>query len=264
MAENSDNERVLNKLEILALNNGWNDKNEKLIVEIGYNCSIYKTLHKETSTYYKRSHKIINITLLVLSVFLTTDSILNVLRDDIVIIIQRIVFFFITIISILNNFLKFAESSEQHLQAANFYNMMYNDIRNTLCIYRKDRINAVSYIKEILKEYDQLEISSPDVKDTFIKKIEKKIKNDDKYKDFIMPNNPLKEIEIAIDQPENTEEKNNFQINNMQNIVQIHDCFKIDGDLSETDNITVSDVNNQKKMLDLQVQYEYNRFLRHN
>ena len=49
----------------------------------------------------------------------------------------------------------------------------------------------------------------------------------------------------------------------MQNIQQIHECFRIDGDLSENDNITVLDIENYRKGIDLQTQYEFNRFMRH-
>ena len=109
------------------LNNGWNDKNEKLIVGIGYNCGIYKQLHEQSSRYYKKFNKGINLSLLIFSIFLTTDSIINLLKDDTLIIIQKVIIFIIAIISIINNFLKYGELSEQHLQAANSFNIIYND-----------------------------------------------------------------------------------------------------------------------------------------
>lgn len=279
IAVETENNHVLNKLEILAINNGWNDKNEKLIVSIGYNCGIYKQLHEESSRYYKRLSKMISLSLLVFSVFLTTDSIINLLKDDILIIFQKIIIFIVAIISIMNNFLKYGERSEQHLQAANSFNIIYNDIRNMMCIYRKDRMNAVKYIQQTLKDYDQLEISSPEIPVKFIKKMEKKIQTDDtyKFKDISMPTNQLREIEVIVDKPDgiqmNTfniqnkqskeEDSSKFKINNMQNIQQIHECFRIDGDLSENDNITISELEYYRKNgLDLQTQYEFNRFMK--
>lgn len=288
VATETENNHVLNKLEILAINNGWNDKNEKLIVSIGYNCGIYKQLHEESSRYYKKLSKMISLSLLVFSVFLTTDSIINLLKDDILIIFQKIIIFIVAIISIMNNFLKYGERSEQHLQAANSFNIIYNDIRNMMCIYRKDRMNAVKYIQQTLKDYDQLEISSPEIPVKFIKKMEKKIQNDDtyKFKDISMPTNQLREIEVIIDKNDEQKEENGFEmktfaagpppspvpvpvqnkfkINNMQNLEQIHECFRIDGELSENDNITLNDLQNYRKHgLDLQTQYEFNRFMKH-
>lgn len=282
VATETDTNHVLNKLEFLALNNGWNDKNEKLIVSIGYNCGIYKQLHEQSSRFYKKLNKIINLSLLVFSVFLTTDSVINLLKDDILLIVQKIIIFIVAIISIMNNFLKYGELSEQHLQAANTFNLVYNDIRNMMCIYRKDRMNAVKYIQRTLKEYDQLEISSPEIPQRLIKRMETKLKTDDtyKFKDITMPTNQLREIEVIIDKNENPNNSfelnalnvkntttqdttNKFKINNMQNLEQIHECFRIDGELSENDNITISDVQNfRKNALDLQTQYEFNRFMK--
>jgi hypothetical protein len=282
--ETDENIHTLNKLDILVFNNGWNDKNEKLIVGIGYNCGIYKQLHDQSSKYYKQCNKIINLTLLILSVFLTTDSIINLLKDDALIIIQKVIIFIIAIISIMNNFLKYSELSEQHLYAANSFNMIYNDIRNMMCIYKKDRMNAVKYIQYTLKEYDHLEIASPEISARFIKTMEHKIKTDDKYKNISMPTDQFREIEVIIDkfdkdtnseniemgsfnvQNMNTQNKKSpkFKINNMQNIEEIHECFKLDGDLCEGDNITIEDVQNYRKQgLDLQTQYEFNRFMKH-
>ena len=280
--EPDNTSHILNKLDILMLNNGWNDKNEKLIVGIGYNCGIYKQLHEQSSKYYKKLNKGISLSLLVLSVFLTTDSIINLLKDDVLIIIQKTIIFIVAIISIMNNFLKYGELSEQHLYAANSFNIIYNDVRNMMCIYKKDRINAIKYMQQTIKEYDHLEISSPEIPERFIKKMEKKIKTDDKYKDISMPINQFREIEVIIDKmdnndiqmntfnSQNTDNKesdklsNKFRINNMQNIQQIHECFKIDGELSENDNITIADVEHYRRNgIELQTQYEFNRFMRH-
>jgi hypothetical protein len=272
---------TLNKLDILVFNKGWNDNNEKLIVGIGYNCGIYKQLHDQSSRYYKKLNKGISLSLLVLSIFLTTDSIINLLKDDILIIVQKVIIFIVAIISIMNNFLKYGEISEQHLQAANSFNIIYNDIRNMMCIYRKDRMNAVKYIQQTIKEYDHLEISSPEIPNRLIKKMEAKLKTDEKYKNqnLSMPVDQFREIEVIVDkmdnndiiiqqnptqQPEQKQSSNKFKINNMQNIQQIHECFKINGELSENDNITVDDIENYKRnAIDLQTQYEFNRFMRH-
>lgn len=278
---------VLNKLDILVLNNGWNDKNEKLIVDVGYNCGIYKQLHEQSARYYKKLNKGINLSLLIFSVFLTTDSIINLLKDDVLLIVQKIIIFIVAIISIMNNFLKYGELSEQHLHSSNSFNLVYNDIRNMMCIYRKDRMNAVKYIQQTIKEYDQLEISSPEIPERLIKQMETKLKSNEKFKNISMPDDQLREIEVIIDKnepneniqlnafnvssqslqstpPENVKlSPNKFKINNMQNIQQIHECFRIDGDLSENDNLTTNDIEHYRRNgLELQAQYEFNRFMR--
>lgn len=274
----SGNTTKLTKLDVLLFNNGWNDKNEKLVVGLGYNCGIYKQLHEQAAKKYKTYNKIINLSLLIFSIFLTTDSILTLLQGEILIIIQKIFIFIIAIISVLNNFLKFSELSIQHAHSASSFNLIYNEIRNMMCIYRKDRYNAVKYIQDIMKEYDHLEISSPEIPENLIKKMEDKIKKENS--NIQMPTNQFREIEIVIDKPQdldniemqqmNIKENNakklsptKFRINNMQNLTQIRDCFKIDGELSENDDITIHELNNFKKNgLRLQTQYEMNRFMK--
>jgi hypothetical protein len=292
----------LNKLDILVLNNGWNDKNEQLIVSLGYNAGIYKRLHEKSSIRYKYYNKILTISLLVLSIFISTDSILNILQGDILNIIQKIVAFIVAFLSILNNFLKYEEKSTQHKQSAQSFNLIYGDIRNMMCIYRKDRTNAIKYIQNVIKEYDYLEMSSPDIPPDLIKQIKLEIEHDDNIKNKnIMPNNTIREIEVLVDKNENqynnlyyTESDNSkdsqgnddnnfninqvnnknllqfnnknfkFKINNMQNLEDIHNCFRIDGDLSEKDNLTVNDIQQYKNYgLNLQTQYEMNRFMHH-
>ena len=207
---------------------------------------------------------------------------MTLLQGEILIIIQKIFIFIIAIISVLNNFLKFSELSIQHAHSASSFNLIYNEIRNMMCIYRKDRFNAVKYIQNMMKEYDHLEISSPEIPDNLIKKMEDKIKKENS--NIQMPTNQFREIEIIIDKPQdldniemgqmNIKDKNNnnnpkqlspnkFRINNMQNLTQIHDCFKIDGELSENDDIKLNQLHNYKKYgLNLQTQYEMNRFMK--
>jgi hypothetical protein len=305
----------LNKLDILILNNGWNDKNEQLIVSLGYNAGIYKQLHDKSVIKYTYYNTILNISLLTFSIFLTTDSILNVLRGDILNIIQKIITFIVTFISVLTNFLKYEVKAIQHKQSAQSFNLIYNDIRNMMCIYRKDRTNAIRYIQHIVKEYDYLEISSPEISPNLIKQLKQEIDRDDTIKNKnIMPNNTFKEIEVSVDtdktqnknknmysieskESDESEENGNnfnitefnadkvdvnkydypshlpknanvdnhkFKINNMQNLEEIHNCFRIDGDLSEKDNITLHDIQQYRNNgLNLQTQYEMTRFMHH-
>jgi hypothetical protein len=264
----------LTKLDIILLNNGWNDKNEQLVVGIGYNCGIYKQLHEQTSFRYKRFNKIINLSLLIFSIFLTTDSILSLLQGEVLLIVQKIIIFIIAIISVLNNFLKYSELSIQHAHSASSFNLIYNEIRNMMCVYRKDRFNAVKYIQNMMKEYDHLEISSSEIPADLITKIESKVKKENS--NINMPTNHFREIEVIIDDGTNdiqmssigeTPKKlspSKFRINNMQNLTQIHNCFKIDGELSENDNININDLENYRRNgINLQTQYEFNRFMRH-
>lgn len=255
----SNRTEKLNKVDILVLNNGWNDKNEKLIVSIGYSSNIYKSLHEKTSKKYLFYDKLINLPLLILSVFLSTNAIADFL-DTNYIIFRKILIFIITLLTVINTFLNYSPLATKHLYSASSFNLIYNDIRNTMCIYRKDRENAIKYIQKIMKEYDHLEISSPTIPDRLIKTMSKKIQDNKDYleKNIIMPTNNLPDIEIIVE-----DSINKFKINNNQNLKDIHDCFKIDGELCESDNITFNDLNESRMHgLNLQTEYQMNRLYR--
>ena len=267
--DGSDNQR-LNKLDILILNKGWNDKNEKLIVGIGYNSGIYKQLHDQSHKRYIFYNKMLSLLLILLSAILTTNTVADFFNAfDIV---RKILAFSLTVLAIINNFLNFGEIAQDHIHSASSFNIIYNDIRNMMCLYRKDRYNAVKYIQSIIKQYDQLELKSPEIPSSLISKMEKRIKSDSmlQYHNITLPQTQFHEIEILVDKPgdtdneKNKESDNNFKINNMQNIHQIHNCFKIDGELSENDNITMNDIHQQSKKhgLHLQTQYEMRRFMK--
>lgn len=256
----SSSDSKLNKVDILILNNGWNDKNEKLVVSIGYSSSIYKNLHEKTAYRYAFCNKLINLPLLMLTVILSTNAITDFL-DSQYVIIRKLIVFVVTIFSVLNTFMNYTELSTKHLHSANSFNIIYNDIRNTMCIYRKDRQNAVKYIQTIMKEYDHLEVSSEEIPKSLIKKMKDKLNKKTESQHIVMPTGDFQEIEVII---ENNKGKiideTKFDINNTHNLKDIHDCFKIDGELSECDNITFDDLNHSKlRGLNLQTEYQMNR-----
>ena len=267
--EKNKNDNILNKLDILIINNGWNDKNEKLIVGLGYNAGIYKQLHEQTASKYNYYNKILTLSLLIFSVFLSADSIINLLNGSVLIIVQKIIIFIIAIISIFNNFLKYGELATEHIHSASSFNIIYNNIRNTMCIYRKDRQNALQYIQDIMKQYDYLEINSPQVPNSLIQKMDKKIKTNIKYQNsnITMPTDQFREIEVngSIDKTtyrslDNSEKGlSDFKINNMANIEKIYQCFAINGDLSEHDNITINDIQ-QSKILDSKIESNFAKY----
>jgi hypothetical protein len=47
---------IPDKLDLIALNNGWNDKNERIIISIGENAASYKWMHERSASYYKTTH----------------------------------------------------------------------------------------------------------------------------------------------------------------------------------------------------------------
>lgn len=256
----------LDKLDILALNNGWNPNNEKFIVSIGENSASYKYMHEKVATRYIIYDRIIKIVMTILTVIVTADYYITLFQtNQIGTIIQTIITTCLAIISLIYNFLNYVELSKDHINTANLFGILYHDIRNIMCLYRKDRPNAIRYIQRAIKEYDHLEVNGPNIPDWQLKDFQKKFQKSD----ISMPDvtDRIQKIEI-ISEPgnnninnSNDKDKTNFKINNTNNLTQIQECFKIDGDLSENDNLTFSDLVKRKENLNKQSDYEMNRFM---
>lgn len=246
----------LSKLDILILNNGWNDKNENFIVSIGENAASYKYMHDQTANLYSSYGLILNMSMAILGVLLSADSLMNFSSSEPLRILQQILSFILALIVIMNNFLDYDKLVIEHKYSSNSFSILYHDIRNIMCTYRKDRPNAIKYIQNILKEYDHFEVSGPDISDSMLKKFKTKFKDSD----ISMPDitDKIQKIDIIIE-PHTINDK--FSINNQHNLGMIQDAFCIDGDLNENDNITVQNV---KKYAGFQKHsdYEMSRFSR--
>lgn len=287
MSETSTNvtsQSILHKADLLVLNNGWNDKNEKIIISIGENAASYKWMHERCSSYHKDVYKTISILLIILSTGLSTETFINS-EDPIIKIIIKIITYLITVISVSQNFLKSEETGEKHLMAANEFGKLYHDIQQQMCMFRRDRINATKYVSDCLKLYDSLIINNPDINTYVLKKFKSTFKNSD----IAVPDiaDKIQKIEI-ITEPQsytitninnnfeeeseenntkndiNITKKNNLNTNLSNNLASIHNAFQIHGDFSDKDleNINYTELQQLKNKF-FKYNYEYERFLQH-
>lgn len=254
------------KLDILTLNQGWNDNNEKFIVNIGENSASFKYMHEKLASRYIFYDRIFKIFITISTVIVTADYYITLFQaTQIGSIVQTIISTILAITSLIYNFLNFAELSKDHTHYASLFGIVYHDIRNIMCLYRKDRPAAIRYIQHTIKEYDHLEVSGPNIPSWQLYNFQKKFK----HKNISMPEvDKIQKIEIIIEpgkinDPENVNKNitSNFTINNENNLHQIQECFKIDGDLSEINNITYNDLLERKIQLTKQSDYELNRFM---
>jgi hypothetical protein len=283
---------ILHKTNIMLLNNGWNDKNERLIISIGENAASYKWMHERSSTYYKNTSSIFNITLIILAVFLSAETIIppSYIEDNKAIFISKqILIYIITILTILQNFFKYDQLVEKHINASLQFNELYHDIQKQMCMYRKDRINATIYLSENLKRYDTLVINNPDI----LKSIIQVFKNTFKDTNLALPDIADKIQKIEIITENNDQNIKNLKTENVNftkteelssssstelcnNLSNIYNIFQIHGDISDNDiqNFKQNELNNIKKNVsenktDYEVvsknktDYEYKRFLQH-
>lgn len=278
---------ILHKTDLILLNNGWNDKNEKLIISIGENAASYKWMHEKSSNFYKIQSSLINIIIIILAVILTTETVLPqsyLDNNNVIFITKQVLTYIITILSIMQNFLKSEQKSEKHLNASLLFNDLYHDIQKQMCMYRRDRVNATTYVSENLKKYDSLVINNPEIVGYIIKKFKTTFKNSN----IALPDiaDKIQKIEIITEDPKYNNKnhnriKNMFTTNNIidtstidksidtvtyNNLSKIHNAFQIHGDISDRDLQNVNPIELKElrnKFIQNKSNYEYQRFLEH-
>jgi hypothetical protein len=269
--ESNSTDDVFNKTELMRLNNGWNDKNERLIISLGENAASYKWMHEKCAGYNKFVYKLTNIFLIFLSTSLTAETIFpqettctnNSL--DTLSIIKKIFVYLVNLLSVLQSFFKSEVAGEKHLNASGSFSNLYHDIQQQMCMFRRDRINATKYVSDCLKQYDTLIINSPDINLHVVRMFKKTFKNTD----ISLPDiaDKIQKIEIITEDVNNGDDYKNMSISsskkNCNNLQEIHNAFQIQGDITdkELENINYTDL--RKKFLKQKSEYEYNRFLQH-
>lgn len=301
LGQNYSKSELISKLEKSNLNNGWNEKNESIIISLGENSASYKWMHERSSYFYLFLYRIINVILIVFSTGLSAETLIP---DDSsitgIVITRKIFTYTVTLISVILSFFQFQELSEKHNNYALQFSRLYNNIKQQMCMYRRDRPMANKYVSSALKTYDSLvidgpsipshiisrfkttfantEISLPDIADT-IEKIEiitepvneldnantnnKHIKND--FNTKLETKNIIykknKQVQTKDDKTRNLRGKGNFS-----NLKQITNAFKASDDIQEQDidNANFIELSEfKKRLVDKKSDYEYNRFLEH-
>lgn len=279
--KNNNTNLILHKTNIILLNNGWNDKNEQLIISIGENAASYKWMHERTSNYYKNISSIFNILLIILAIFLSAETIIpsSYIEDNMAIFISKqILTYILTILTILQNFFKYDQLIEKHINASLQFNELYHDIQKQMCMYRRDRINATMYLSENLKRYDSLVINNPDI----LKSIIRVFKKTFKHTNLALPDiaDRIQKIEIITENNDQnvknvktqnvnstkTEELSSSSSELCNNLSNIYNIFQIHGDISDNDiqNLKQNELNEIKQVFSKnKIDYEYQRFLQH-
>lgn len=278
--QNSIDKQIHDKIDLMNFNNGWNDKNEQLLISIGENAASYKWMHEESSNYHNTVYNVISIALIVLSSLLSIQTLFpnnssENLSNNNIIIVQQVVLYIVTILSFLQSFLNSQVLSQKHLFASGLFSELYHDIQEQMCMFRKDRINAKQNVSACLKKYDSLVVNNPDINWYISRKFQKTfgsngislpsiiqkiqiIKEDDQnYKSC--PNNQDDKMGQL---SQKNQDNQNVQINmyqtsripNVSHLAEINNVFQIGGDISDIE----LDYLKSKKF-----EHEYNRFLKH-
>lgn len=88
--ESISNQAVPQKMDLMLLTNGWNDKNERIVISIGENAASYKWMHEKSAIHYALYHRVFGILLIVFSTALSAESILPTDYNLALFIIRRV------------------------------------------------------------------------------------------------------------------------------------------------------------------------------
>jgi hypothetical protein len=264
--ESLNNEDVVeskkSKFDILLINNGWNDKNEQLIASIGENSEVYKIMHEKSFKRYSLIHRIIGVIIVLMNSVLSAQIAFNGGNScEQSGLFQKIVIYLVTIISVVNNFLNYQELATNHKNASTHFSEVTHDVQQQMCLYRKDRENAIKYIQHILKKYDSLNTSSPSVPDYLIRELNKTYKNSG----ISMPDK-MRKIDITSENtqfPENTQIPENIKISENTDVciemghlkVENYSPYRIRGDICDDDAQEFSDYVKRSKNAQMQFQF---------
>jgi len=164
------------KENVLLMNNGWNDKNEKILISIGENSASYKWLHDASGSLYSTISKAMSIALILITTSMTSITIVP--SGTIAIgIFNQVCTYIITIISILQRFLKYEQRATMHYTQSKEFERLYHDIQQKMSLYRKERGKAVSTMSKTLKVYDDLILNSPSISNYIVNKFKTTFKD---------------------------------------------------------------------------------------
>ena len=257
-----NDKHINDKIDLMNFNNGWNDKNEQLLISIGENAASYKWMHEASSNYYNTVYNITSIALIVLSSLLSIQTLFPnescVNLDDnnannvtfVVVITKQVVLYIVTILSFLQSFLNSQVLSQKHFFASGLFSELYHDIQEQMCMFRKDRMNAKQHVSACLKKYDSLVVNNPDINSYINKKFKKTFGGSlPSIIDKVQKIQIVKEYDndVPVRQVSNPQQGNS-------NLAEINNVFQISGDISDIE----LDYLKSKKF-----EHEYNRFLNH-
>ena len=236
----------------IILSNGWNDRNENLIVSIGENAASYKWMHDRSFRMYTNLNRIVSMLIVCANAILTAQtSFQNTYTECDASLFQQVLIYIVTAASIIHNFIRFQETATNHQNAIKNYGELYHSIQQQMCLYRKDRVKANKYIQEIMRKYDNLTSDSPKIPDIIVYLFKREYRNSD----------------IAL--PDTVDKIHKIDINNGSEIkVKDHSKAKV-SNLSKLTDISKEkdhdDIENFEHYLktqakDARVQYEFDRW----
>lgn len=154
--------------------NGWNDNIEEQIANIGNLSLGYQWIHMRTAKLYTQRHKrymwcsVISPNIAGLFTIITVVQ-GNSPEQSMYYQIISIIFSFVSaLMSIVVEFGDYGRKAEDEKRAANKYTGLAGNIQRQLNLYRNDRQDGSDYIEWISKNFEDLQDSSPLLKESIL------------------------------------------------------------------------------------------------
>ena len=150
------------KKNVLLIHNGWNDNNEVILVNLGEQAAGLKWMHEQSTSLYAGIHQVMGVLVIILGATLSIEtSIPNQAEDYGVNVYKKVAIYIITLISAVQNFLKYEQRAARHKEYSNAFSEIYRKVQHKMSMYRKDRGSAQEYVSNITKEFDAKNLDAP-------------------------------------------------------------------------------------------------------
>lgn len=248
----------------LYLNNGWNDKNESVLIKLGEHSAAYKWMHEKSYTILNTISTVLNTFLVLIGTALSAESVVVYDGTGTVHILKTIGIYTVTVLTVVLNFLKLDERSFVHKTQCIKFLEIYQDIQGKMSMYRRDRPDAQVYSTGLLKKYDNLILTGPDISGYIIRLYKNAFKS--ATVDTLHPIEAAAEA-TTVEIQDSTLQNQLGQLSGLNQNVSLRDinhCMQLHGDITDK-NVETMDPSVIRKLnnyyIDKQSQYQYERFM---
>jgi hypothetical protein len=140
--------------QILFINNGWNDNNEKILKNLLITSTDYKWAHTLAMNLNILLYNIFSITLIILSTGLSIE--ISTKNTEQYVMYKNVSIYIMTVLTVVQKFLKLEETSTIHKNALAKHSKLYHEIQQKLSMYRRERGDADSYITRVIRDMDEI------------------------------------------------------------------------------------------------------------
>lgn len=142
----------------------WNNKIEKVCINLSDKCIHFKNLHDEATTFYYNLDNYLSIfSIIVLTATGTTTFATLSFNDIYINIIIGIIVYITAVVDSIKKFINPSEKNILHNNAMKQYSNLYHNIQKQLIMELEQRQSSKDYLGWITREFENLQANSPDL-----------------------------------------------------------------------------------------------------